>query len=93
MKSIVIAALLAATGIVESVREVPLPEDPPGFPGIFEDTYQPRSADEIRVRLDDGRAITAVAGETQLFRPGQHVFVVPDGKRWRVEHAGERLFP
>ena len=86
MKTIVIAALLAASGIVESVREVQLAEDPARFPGVFEESYQPRTADELRVRLDDGRAITVVPGAMQLFRPGERVLLVPERKGVRIEH-------
>lgn len=91
LKSIVIAALLAATGIVESVREVPLPEDPAGFPGAFEHAFKPRTGDELLVRLDDGRAITVVQTGMQIFQPGQRVLVVPERKGSRVEHADEPL--
>ena len=90
-KSIVLTALLAATGVVESVREVPLAEDPAAFPGVLEHAYKPRTGEEILVRLDDGRAIAVVQTGMQIFQPGQRVFVVPGGKRPRVEHADEPL--
>jgi hypothetical protein len=102
VKPIVIAALLAATasstgyanpyasayGIVESVREVQLVDEPPGFPGVFEHAARPRTGDELLVTLDDGRAITIVQTGMQIFEPGQRVRVVPDRKGARVEHAG-----
>ena len=104
MKPIFIAALLAAAatgtgyanpyastyGIVESVREVQLIDEPPGSPGVFEHSFRPRTGDELLVRLDDGRAITVVQTGMQVFKPGQRVFVVPDRKGARVEPAGDR---
>ena len=104
MKPIFIAALLTAAasstgyanpyasayGIVESVREVQLIDEPPGFPGVFEHSFKPRTGDELLVRLDDGRAITVVQTGMQVFEPGQRVFVIPDRKGARVEPADDR---
>jgi hypothetical protein len=88
MKPIIIAALLAgaAGGTVEGVREVPLADDLPGFAGVFEESYQPRTADEVRVRLDDGRVVTLVPGAMQLFQPGERVLVIPEREGARIEH-------
>ena len=88
MKSTVIAALLAAlaSGTVESVREVTLADELSSFPGVFEESYQPRTRAEVVVRLDDGRAITAAPGAMQLFRPGERVLLVPERKGVRIEH-------
>jgi hypothetical protein len=105
MKPIFIAALLAAAasstgyanpsasayGIVESVREVQLIDEPPESPGVFEHSYRPRTGDELLVRLDDGRAISVVQTGMQVFEPGQRVFVIPDRKGTRVEPAGDRI--
>jgi hypothetical protein len=92
-----ISALLAAPGIgyagpsvdrgiVESVREVPLPA-PFGFPGVFELALKPRTAAELQVRLDDGLMITIVHTGTRNFEPGQRVHVVPDPHGPRLERA------
>jgi hypothetical protein len=105
MKPIFIAALFAATassagyanpytsdyGIVESVREVQLIDEPPGFPGVSEHAFKPRTGDELLVTLDDGRAITVVQAGMRIFQPGQRVLVVPGRKGARVEPAGDRL--
>ena len=85
MSSIVVAALLAVTGIVESVRQVPMPEPL----AIFEQSYRPRTVDEVVVRLDDGRAIHIRPRETQIFEPGERVLVVPDRTGVRLEHADQ----
>ena len=104
MKPIFITALLAAApsstghanpyasayGIVESVREVQLIDEPPGLPGVFEHFFRPRTGDELLVRLDDERAIIIVQTGMQIFEPGQRVFVVPDRKGARVEPADDR---
>ena len=105
IRSVVITALLAATGsgigyadasppargIVESVREVQL-ADPFAFPGVFEHAFKPPTADELLVRLDDGRAITVVHTGMRIFEAGQRVHVVPDPKGVRIEHADDHTF-
>jgi outer membrane lipoprotein SlyB len=95
MNSILIAALFAASsyGTVESVREVPLAQDPRGFAGVFELSYKPLTADELSVRLDDGRSISVMQDGMRLFAPGQRVRVVPNGPDMRVEHADGHPLP
>ena len=89
MESIVIAALLAfpTFGIVESVRETQLADQPPAFPGVFEHAAKPRTGDELLVRLDDGRAISVVQTGMRSFQPGQRVLVIPERESARVEQA------
>lgn len=105
IRSIVIAALLAATGsgigyaspfppargVVESVREVQL-ADPFGFPGVFELAFKPQTADELLVRLDDGQAISVVHTGMRIFEAGQRVQVVPGPEGVRIEHADDPTF-
>ena len=104
IRLIVIAALLAATapgvgyadpasarGIVESVHEVQL-ADPAGFHGAFEHAYKPPTADELLVRLDDGRAISVVHTGMRIFEAGQRVQVVPDPSGARLEPADDSRF-
>jgi hypothetical protein len=104
IRSVVIAALLAATGsgigyadpgpargIVESVREIEL-ADSFGLPGVFEHALKLPTADEVLVRLDDGRAIEVVHTGTRTFEAGQHVHVVPDPKGVRIEPADDPTF-
>ena len=105
IRSVVIAALLAATGsgigyadhnplprgTVESVREVPL-ADPVGFAGVFELAFKPPTADEVLVQLDDGQAIRIVLTGTQIFEAGQRVHVVADPKGVRIEPADDPTF-
>lgn len=79
MKPILIAALLAfpSYGIVESVREVELAAASP-FGGVVEQVFKPHTGDELRVRLEDGSAVTVLYGGMNLFVPGQRVLVVPE---------------
>ena len=89
IRSVVITALLA--GIVESVHEVQL-ADPFGFPGVFEHAFKPPTADELLVRLDDGRAISVLHTGMRIFEAGQRVQVVPDPQGVRIEHADDPTF-
>ncbi len=104
IRSVAIAALLTAAGsgigyadhppargIVESVREVPL-ADPAGFPSVFELAFKPQTADELLVRLDDGRAISVVHTGMRSFEAGEHVQVVPDPNGVRIEPADDPIF-
>jgi hypothetical protein len=51
-------------GIVESVREVRIEAAPnPDIADVFEHAVKPRTADELLIRVDDGRAL--------LFAPGR----------------------
>lgn len=77
----------AAYGIIESVREVQLDNDPAELVDVFEHAIRPETRDELVVRLDDGRPITVVQDAMRRFEPGQRVLVVPDGHSARVEHA------
>jgi hypothetical protein len=104
LRSVLIAAMLASAapgigyagppagrGIVESVREVELPE-PTGFAGVLELAYRPSTADELVVRLDDGQVIKVVNTGLQLFEAGQRVQVVADWRGTRVERADGAIF-
>jgi hypothetical protein len=81
----------AARGVVESVGEVPLPE-PFGFPGIFELTFKPSTADELVVRLDDGQVIRIVHTGAWMFEPGERVQVLVHPYGTRVERADDSAF-
>lgn len=74
-------------GFVESVREVPPGKYPPGLADVFEHAMKPETAQEVVVRLDDERAIVVVQDGPRRFQPGEHVLVVRDGDRMRVEGA------
>lgn len=74
-----------AYGIVESVREARLREGPAALEGVFEHPVKPDTADEIRVRIDDGRAITVVQDSLRQLAPGQRVVVIPSRRGARVE--------
>jgi hypothetical protein len=62
-----------ASGVVESVREVPL--DIHGFREAIEHSINPQTAQELVVRLDDERAVTLVE-EVRRFAPGERVRIV-----------------
>lgn len=66
-------SLAIATGMVEAVQQVPLRTL--GFEDAIEHSVKPRLAEQVRVRLDDGRALT-LEGVAQRFAPGQRVRVV-----------------
>ena len=63
-----------ATGIVESVREVPL--DIHGFREAIEHSVNPPTARQLVIRLDDERAVTLVDEGMQRFAPGERVRIV-----------------
>lgn len=103
-RSLFIAALLAGTapgtayadpsaapGIVESVSEVQLAE-PSCFPGVFELSFRPSTADELFVRLDDGQVIRVVHTGIRIFEAGQRVHVVAGPHGTRVERADDHTF-
>lgn len=86
MKELVIAALIAAAastasaddsqcGVVESVREVPLPSSAGGLADVFEHAINPETAQELVVRLEDESAITVIQDGARRFEPGQTVLV------------------
>jgi hypothetical protein len=62
-----------SSGVVESVREVPL--DIHGFREAVEHSINPQTAQELVVRLDDARAVTLVE-EVRRFAPGERVRIV-----------------
>ena len=66
-------SLAIASGMVEAVRQVPLRTF--GFEDAIEHSINPRLAEQVVIRLDDGRAITLEA-VTPRFAPGQRVRVV-----------------
>lgn len=58
-------------GIVESVREVTRHAAQPA--DVLEHALNPETADELVVRLDDGRAVTVRLDARQGFQPGERV--------------------
>ena len=71
-------------GIVESVREVPIPRDMHSFdPEVLEHPVRPASAEEAVIRLDGGQLITI--HQTASLRAGQRVRVVLTGSQAHVE--------
>ena len=86
MKELVVAALVAVAdfgfpgdcGIVESAREVPPHEHPAELAGVFEHAINPKTVQELVIRLEDERAITVVQDGARRFEPGQRVLVEAD---------------
>lgn len=78
-----------ASGMIESVREVPVESVDAGIPGLFEHALG--SGDEVAVRLDDGQLITVVQNEALRFEPGQRVVVFTAKSGARVEPASMKL--
>lgn len=72
-------------GVVESVRETPLPEERAALAGVLEHSVKPETADEIQVRLDDGRAITVVQDTLQRVAAGERVVVIRERRGARIE--------
>ena len=72
-------------GVVESVRETPLPEDRAAPADVLEHSVKPETAEEIQVRLDDGRAITVVQDAMQRVAAGQRVAIVRERRGARIE--------
>ena len=60
-------------GVVESVREVPLRARSAQPADVLEHALNPETADELVVRLDDGRAVTVRLEARQGFQPGERV--------------------
>jgi outer membrane lipoprotein SlyB len=73
-----------AFGVVESVREVELRDE--RLPGVRECRARPETADELVVRLEDGRAVTVLQNTMQRLAPGERVLVLP----WREGLRAER---
>ena len=63
----------AVCGVVETVREVQLQAAPAALADVFEHAVNTRTADELRVRLDDGRLVVVVLDGARRFRPGARV--------------------
>lgn len=71
-------------GIVESVREVPIPRDMHSFdPEVLEHPVRPATAEEAVIRLDGGELITI--HQTASLRTGERVRVVLTGSQAHVE--------
>jgi hypothetical protein len=68
-------------GFVECVREVQYK----GFLNAVEHAVQPVAVDEMRIRLDDGRAVILRREGMQRFEPGQRVRLVSATTGTRVE--------
>jgi outer membrane lipoprotein SlyB len=73
-------SIAIASGMVESVREVPL--EGHAFEEAIEHSINPRVAEQLVIRLDDGSAVTLLEGAVQRFAPGQRVRIVAG----RAEH-------
>ncbi len=65
-----------ALGIVESVRVVRIERDIHAYDEQPELRIQPELADQMVIRLDDGRAITVVLNGLQRFQAGERVRVL-----------------
>jgi hypothetical protein len=73
-------------GIVESVREVPIPRDMHSFdPEVLEHPVRPPTAVEAVIRLDGGDLITVQQTPMPSLRTGQRVRVVLTGSQAHVE--------
>jgi hypothetical protein len=68
---------LVEDGTVESVRAVRPRSRAGGFESALEHAINPAMADEVLVRLDDGRAITFLHEGLPPFTTGQRVEVHP----------------
>jgi hypothetical protein len=70
-------------GTIESVREVPLAAP---LADVFEHAVNPETADELVIRIDDGRAVVLREKEMQRFAPGQRVRLVSSSSGPRIVH-------
>ena len=70
-------------GTVESVRQVPAVEP---LRDVFEHAVRPDTADELVIRIDDGRAVVLRQDEMRRFSAGQRVRLVSSTDGPRVEH-------
>jgi outer membrane lipoprotein SlyB len=68
-----------ANGIVESLHPVVVSN-------LFEHALKPETADELVIRVDDGRAVVLRQEAMQRFVPGQRVRLVSSTTGLRVEH-------
>jgi len=66
-------------GVIESIGEAPLAESP------FEHPVRPEIAEEVRVRLDDGGALTVVQDAPLRLAAGQRVVVIRERRGARIE--------
>jgi len=62
-----------STGMIESVRQVPL--DIHAFQEAIEHKINPDVGHQLLIRLDDGRAVTMLEG-MRRFEPGERVRIV-----------------
>jgi hypothetical protein len=71
----------AASGTVESVREVPVPRDIHAFDpeSVLEHSVRPDTAEVLAVRLDSGVLVLLSPGRAHRLQAGQRVRVTPDG--------------
>lgn len=63
-----------SSGMVEGVRHVP--RDIHAFEQAIEHSINPQLAEQLSIRLDDGRAVTVREEGVQSFEPGQRVRLV-----------------
>lgn len=70
-------------GTVESVREI-LIVDP--LKDVFEHAVKPETADELLIRIDDGRAVVLRQSEMRRFAPGQRVRLLSSTTGPLLEH-------
>jgi outer membrane lipoprotein SlyB len=74
-------------GIVESVREVRVEAAPnQDTADLFEHAVKPRTADELLIRFDDGRALLLRPEETRRFRRGERVRILSSTTGARIDH-------
>jgi len=70
-------------GTVESVRQVPILEL---LPDVFEHAVRPETANELVIRVDDGREVILRDEAMQRFVAGERVRLEPSSRGPRVEH-------
>jgi hypothetical protein len=72
-----LAGMEADTGIVESVREVPVMQEIHAFdPQVLVHTMRPETVDEVVIRLDGGHVVTVTNSDCKhRLEPGQRVRV------------------
>ena len=73
---------LSGLGTVESVYQVPIAAP---LADVFEHAVRPETADELVVRIDNGRAVVLRQDESRRFLPGQRVRVVSSSGGPHVE--------
>ena len=86
-------------GVVEEVRQVPLPSSSGGYIGAIggsgvggiagmaiENSVTAKEGLEITVRLDSGRQAIILQSAGETFRPGERVRVISGSRSVRVSH-------